>query len=411
MRKILIKISLFCFVLGMFSSCSDLIVEVIEKVEKIEEIEIPFTPNVRLDTILYIKLNKEQKRKILELTEPTSIVTNHAIRSFRVDEPWQISKKSPDSLRITSYSPKPISNVILEIYIDAIKQYLPVAFLDSIPAFSQFEFELSCVKERKEYQLKGNKYISVFLPDLNLDKIKPRIISEDEHFKQLEKIEAKWTIQFSNYDWTPEKGDGAQWRELSAIYAREWIVIMTNYAYMMTTPEYHHIMENFRTVFGGDLNNGTNAVFNAEKYQSEKKRFLNPHTFHCGHTGNSVGGLGGGSTLGITHWNFYGHYASFSGWETITHEFMHCMGYGHQSNMTYAQGGIGWTEFMWQLHTYLRHNKKLPYCDRNLLGFHKPENATYRHGGIDQDKLDDKKIFDFYKKSKVTKYFQNNPLK
>lgn len=43
------------------------------------------------------------------------------------------------------------------------------------------------------------------------------------------------------------------------------------------------------------------------------------------------------------------------GWESITHGFMHCMDYGHNSNMTYAaktpEGvNVGWTEFIWQLH-------------------------------------------------------------
>ena len=71
---------------------------------------------------------------------------------------------------------------------------------------------------------------------------------------------------------------------------------------------------------------------------------------------------------GVTHWNYYGHYASFSGWESITHEFMHCMGYGHSSNMTYASGGVGWTEFMWQLHTPVsNHNLKKKYSTPHLF--------------------------------------------
>ena len=36
-------------------------------------------------------------------------------------------------------------------------------------------------------------------------------------------------------------------------YAREWVVIVTNNAYMMTTPEYKYVMANFKKVMGGDL--------------------------------------------------------------------------------------------------------------------------------------------------------------
>ena len=108
-----------------------------------------------------------------------------------------------------------------------------------------------------------------------------------------------------------------------------------------------------------------------------------------GQTSPAYGGLGGGATWGITDWNFYGHYASFSGWESITHEFMHCMDYSHNSNMTYAaktpEGvNVGWTEFIWQLHMWLSKKGDLPYTDRNLLGFHKPENAQYRDCDIMQ---------------------------
>ncbi len=69
------------------------------------------------------------------------------------------------------------------------------------------------------------------------------------------------------------------------------------------------------------------------------------------------------------------------------------MGYGHSSNMTY--GGNGWPVFMEHLHVYLNINKRLPYNDRNLLGFHKPENAKYRNGGIDAGFMNDNEDAEF----------------
>ncbi len=99
---------------------------------------------------------------------------------------------------------------------------------------------------------------------------------------------------------------------------------------------------------------------------------------------------------------------------------MHCMDYGHNSNMTYAaktpEGvNVGWTEFIWQLHMWLSKKGDLPYTDRNLLGFHKPENAQYRDCAIMEIFQDDavlqKNIDSFYKKSRLVKYFTENPLK
>ena len=71
----------------------------------------------------------------------------------------------------------------------------------------------------------------------------------------------------------------------------------------------------------------------------------------------AYGGLGGGYIWTVTDWNFYGHYGSFSGWEAISHEHMHCMDYSHDSNMTYPaktpEGvNVGWPEFIWQLHMW-----------------------------------------------------------
>ncbi len=152
----------------------------------------------------------------------------------------------------------------------------------------------------------------------------------------LRKIDAQWNCSFSNFGWTPTVGESHNFREMRPIYAREWVVILTNYAYMMTTPQYKYVLANFKKVMGGDLYDNEKVPFTAEKYQSEMERFKAKKNFVLGQTSPAYGGPGGGATWGITDWNFYGHYASFSGWESITHEFMHCMDYGHNSNMTYA---------------------------------------------------------------------------
>ena len=101
-----------------------------------------------------------------------------------------------------------------------------------------------------------------------------------------------------NMIWKPGYESGS-WRELSAIYAREWVVIITNYAYMMTTPEYAFIMRNFSKIFGGELYDNNRVKFTPEKYLSEEKRFKQPHNFVCGRSKPSVGGLGGGNVWGV----------------------------------------------------------------------------------------------------------------
>lgn len=118
----------------------------------------------------------------------------------------------------------------------------------------------------------GN-FVSFTCPYLDLNRMKTRLVSDDEHFKMLQKIDARWTCSFSNYGWTPEVGDSHNFREMKPIYAREWVVIVTNYTYMMTTPEYKYVMANFKKVMGGDLYDNNKVTFTAEKYQSEMERF------------------------------------------------------------------------------------------------------------------------------------------
>ena len=94
---------------------------------------------------------------------------------------------------------------------------------------------------------------------------------------------------------------------------------------------------------------------------------------------------------------------------------MHCMNYSHSSNLTYAQNGVGWTEFIWQLHLWLSREGKLPYLDRHMLDFTNPAYKEYRDNiGIREEFLDDvklnNKIQGYYNNSTLVKYFKKNPL-
>ncbi len=99
-------------------------------------------------------------------------------------------------------------------------------------------------------------------------------------------------------DGTPTVGESYNFREMRPIYAREWVVILTNYAYMMTTPEYKYVMANFKKVMGGDLYDNEKVPFTAEKYQSEMERFKAKKNFVLGQTSPAYGGLGRRCHLG-----------------------------------------------------------------------------------------------------------------
>ena len=405
-----------CITAILLAGCST----VYEEKMVYNNIEIPFKNDFPTDTVTYDKLRAEHTRVLLNLSDPSSKIVNKADCTFRTDQLVTVTgAEEDDLLRITSWSAKTIHKVSLEMYIPEAEEYLPVAYLDSIPAFSSFEFKPSFVGKRSVCRTMDGGFVSLECPHLDMERMKVRLVSDDEHLEKLSKIDAKWTCSFSNYSWTPTAGDNCPYRELRPIYAREWVVIVTNYAYMMTTLEYNYVMSHFREVMGGDLCDNDRNLFNAEKYQTEKERFKSEKTFRLGQSSPAYGGLGGGYIWAVTDWNFYGHYASFSGWESIAHEFMHCMGYSHNSNMTYAANNgegvnVGWTEFIWQLHLWLSYKGDLPYPNRNLLGFHKPENASYRDCDISAIFQDDtvlkQNIERFCRQSRLVKYFTEHPI-
>lgn len=385
------------------------------------DIEIPFEATFHPDTVFVGKLRAGSIQHLLDLDTPSAEIDSKPEYTFRTNELISVhTSDGGDSLCITCWSAKTVHKVAVEMYLPEAGEYLPVAFLDSIPKFSRFGFRPTFVGKRNVCRISNGDFVSFEYQYIDEVRMKLRLTSDDEHFRMLSKIDAQWECYFSNYGWTQGAQQGLNYREMSPIYAREWVVIVTNYAYMMTTLEYEYVMKHFSEIMGGELKDNDKIAFTPEKYESEMKRFKGSATFKLGRCSDNYAGLGGGVIWTVAHWNFYGHYASFSGWDAIGHEFMHCMGYSHNGNMTYPatdqKSGIkvGWTEFLWQLHLWLSHKGDLPYTDRNMLGFHKPENMKYRDDDIKEEFRDDvkleQKIQEFYQKSRLVKYFEEHPL-
>ncbi len=377
----MIKQIIRLWILGVvvLSSCQKSEIEYVDKYH-------PFNEKLSIDTLQYEKIDDNDKQLILQLDELSSIVTNQSLRSFQTDELIQIRPTEGNMLKVTSYSAMPILNI--QIYcrinnVDGLSEPFHLLSIDSLPGFGQFKYQPAFTRKKSTYKTVSGKYISFHQPKFATNDFEFTVDSDDEFFKMLKTIKAGWNISFSNYYWDGVNEAG-NWREMSAIYAREWVVMMTNYAYIVSLPEFKEIMFNYKKVLGGNLhgNGGVSDIFTREHYEALYNQFFQNRTYVLGRTGMG-GGLGGGTTLGADHWIFYSHYISREGWHTVIHEMSHCMGYSHNSNMTYgnhygfADGCIP------KLHSYLRRKNNLPYNDPDLLGFTKPENKKYLKLGIE----------------------------
>lgn len=329
-----------------------------------------------------------------------------ANRSFNLKNILQIAPTiNRDSIVITSYSAKRLDKVDIFLDIPGLQKDILIATLDSIPMFGEVKFRPKFLDESTVYRI-GNGDLVVLYKDFIRSDMRLSVDSKCEHYLMLKSIKTDWDISFSNYDW--REGASTSWLEVRSMVAREWVVIITNLGYMLSSPEYKEIMNNFSKVFGGELYNNNKENFTNSYYNSFIETCFLKKRLVLGRVNPAyAGGLGGGSTFGVADWNFYGHYASYSGWEAIVHELGHCYGFSHNSNMTYGNAGIGWTILMANLHVYMNTKGNMPYESRNILDTHNPIYDEYRGFGIDKSKMNDASTAKMYKDSKVRKYFEN----
>ncbi|MGL5683444.1 MAG: hypothetical protein ACRDDZ_10410 [Marinifilaceae bacterium] len=357
-----------------------------------------------MDTLSYTKLPSNSKSFILSMDEENATIISQ--RKFNLKKLIQIhTLTESNELEITSYSAKPITNINLYLHVPEINQDVLIATLDSLPALGQIKFVPSFTYREMNYPVANDKYLHLNKRNLDLDMLF-RLDSDCEHYKMLQKIKTDWNINFSNFDWAPNKPTG-NWLELTPLIAREWIVVITNLGYMLSSPQFEEVMLNFYTIFGGHLCHNNREPFSESDYKNLMERYFNTRSFNLGRV-TGVNGLGGGNTFGAASFCFYGHYASYSGWSTFAHELSHCYGFGHDSNMTYPYGNVGWEVLIANLHVYMTQKGNMPYESREILGMHREEYAPYRDFNIDASKMNDNSTLTFYNNSVVRRYFEDN---
>lgn len=354
----------------------------------------------------YASIPDDKRRTILDLDEPTSTVINQSKRWFNTTNIVRVAPIAKNELQLNSYSVKPIKDVRIYAHLAGYDEAFLIMQLDSIPRFSQLEFTPSFLDKKATYKTKGGGYITFTAPSIPSD-MTFSVESPDPHYQMLKKIDVSWNIRFSNFDWNESKGpEEGSWLELKAIYAREWVVFATNFAYILSTPEFKSLFFNYEAAMGYKLHNNNQVPYTEEGMKDLFNLLRGNHTFNCGRT-NIGGGLGGGGTWGVDHWNFYGQYGSFHGYDTFIHEFAHCKGFSHDSNVNQS-----WCfpTMVAQLHNYLVHQPTpgIPYETWKLLDFGNPEvYGKYCTKGVNKDWL----VSPFNAESSVAKYLKSNPVK
>ncbi|MGL5990829.1 MAG: hypothetical protein ACRCZT_04040 [Plesiomonas sp.] len=346
--------------------------------------QVSFVAGEQVDTTK-LKLSQVMPsaiREILTLDEPHSILTDPKLRSVKVNSPVKTEFVDTKTVQITNYAPVELSDLTLELKLAGTDKWFTLAQLDSIPPYTQITLPLSAFGEGKFNTTDATGVMDLsdlFASSMNFsNEFDYRFNSLSDAFAQkLASLLPTWTISFA-------AESHGKWRKMNALYAREWIVILTNLAYMVSEDEFKHVWFNFEKIFGYNMHGNAgevhepNGYFTSEDYQYYYTGLLNRPSVKGG-----VTLMGGGQAdqwvTGVDTWLFYSHY--YGDWGVIAHEF----GHGFDGKNTYhhhtsfANGGNGWHPLMSALANYHIRKGDLPYMDDNITGFYKPEHAPYQY--------------------------------
>lgn len=273
---------------------------------------------------------------ILSDSESKNVYYNSGQRSFYVNKPLQVSIVE-NQLQLRFYSPVSISDVTLYAKLPSVKEYVEFAFIDSIPAFCNAKFELPLWTKGAIYRTESGRYVNLSAQEWDdLPNLQFKISSDAPYWQKISQLRAKWYITFSSYGGDPDAENGkpnGNWMGMRPVHAREAVALLTNIAYMCTLDTYAAKLQEIQgKVPGNDGKTPIDMSTVIPRLESHSK-------FNTGlvYTGNGVVGLGGGATLGVYQGTYLNHYNSSYAVSIAFHEMGHCMGYSHNSGMTYGK--------------------------------------------------------------------------
>ena len=273
---------------------------------------------------------------ILSDEEPASVYTNANQRSFRITEPLQINMEN-DSLHMRFYSPVGIKEVTVMAKSPTMDEYVEFVYIDDIPAFADIKTSIK-VLEKEVYRTESGKVQQFSAEEMNPASLSFKIACKDPYWTKISRIKAKWYIKFVLNGGNPVTGTPYKnWLGIRPVHCREAVALYLNIGYMCTLERFQQRVLTFQ---GTLLDNNKNAI-DTSKIIS---RLENLSGFDIGlvYAGNGVIGLGGGRTWGVYQKSFLYHYNNRDGCcTTIFHELGHCLGYNHNSTMTYGKWASG----------------------------------------------------------------------
>jgi hypothetical protein len=350
---------------------------------------VRFTQDVQLD-IAQIQLDMLMPNTLKEIytnDESFELITNPSVRSARINELVKTKFIDKNTVQITNYTAKTLNNIDIQARLNGVNKWFVLGNFDKLPPFTQITLPMTAFGQGGQFNsVNGDGIFDlqtlIYGSDDFTDLLETTFNSPTDTFvHMLKKIKPRWRIQ-SN---TAQTGN---WLKMGSIHAREYLIMLTNFAYMASSDEFKHFWFNFSELFGNGQEfygnagqvEGPGGYFKPEDYQYDYDGMMNRDYLNLGLVQNVLG-LGNHAITGIAESQLYQHYYGYYG--ILAHEF----GHGFDGKRTYGDGTafaaswFGSQPMMTQLDMYLIRKGDIPYTseDEDLNGFYKDENAQYRH--------------------------------
>lgn len=297
---------------------------------------------------------------LLADNEPDEVLFNQKMRSLRINQPLQIEINEQQELYFKYYGPRKTTDLTVWGQIIGYDEEFKLAHFDEIPPFTEFHQKLPATEASKVYQTRSGKKIRIEKnPYLSAADLKISVECNDKFYKQVTEMPYNVRVEFSAYS-----GSGSWAYKILPAHCRESIAFIMNMGWMFSQERTKDTLN----AYSFYANNDPSSLIPKQTILDRTMR--KNGTLVLGHT-SGVNGLGGGNTYGVAEWQFVSHYADDSAdSHTFFHEYGHCMGYGHDGNMTYGDSK-GFTEVCRRLYTEMSRNKELPVYSRRFLGTRK----------------------------------------
>ncbi|WP_322805019.1 hypothetical protein SO574_16815 [Vibrio alfacsensis] len=305
-----------------------------------------------------------------------SLTSNHEVRVDRLLSGTQ----RLDELDITSYAAQTTYDLTVEARFVGKGQWIKLGTIDQLEPFATYTTSHALKDGVKYASVDGTQSFTIKglaeATHLPRDLVDIRLTSEtDEFVQKITNWKSKWRLRFGTYN-------SGNWAKITPAYAREWMIMMANYSYVMNSPEFEHLWFNYKQSIGKGQNeffgnagpvDGPGGNFTAEDYQNIYQAFMNRDRISLG-ISTIGGGLGGGETLGVDTWIYYSHYYN-TGVGIIGHEFGHHWG-SHNSSFSNESNGL--QPMTHDIHQMMIRQQVLPYLDDEINAFYKtPREEMY----------------------------------